>query len=286
MPNLVPVDHDPWAGEMPPDPSMPAFAEATAGKPASGNGQSKPQPSTLIPVDHEPEFAVSATDLPVDTTPRDQFGRSNYKDELANPAVRNRLAAYTQAEVGGQGPQAQQAFMETIFNRARSRNQSLAQTLSGPYFPDITHWRARQPLSDAQKGYYGDMIGNVLGGSNVANYATGNASGTVGFAGGPRTSGYNGERFGIEGPDARWAREAGYAGPLPPVVDVSSPPQPPGIAGQNQIAANMPQGVPALNGQQQRTAGLGTSLFNMYAPQKLPSMAEFLPAEARKYYVG
>jgi murein DD-endopeptidase MepM/ murein hydrolase activator NlpD len=38
-------------------------------------------------------------------------------------------------------------------------------------------------------------------------FATGNASKGVGFAGGPQTAAYGGERFGIEGPDRRWAQK-------------------------------------------------------------------------------
>src|SRR5258705_13843364 len=45
------------------------------------------------------------------------------------------------------------------------------------------------------------MAFNTVQGSNISNYATGNASGGVGFAGGPETFRAGGERFGIEGPD-------------------------------------------------------------------------------------
>jgi len=141
------------------------------------------------------------------------LGRTRFLDELANPAVRDRLIAYTRSEVGGQGPQAQQAFMESIFNRAVARNQPLAKTLSGSYFPDVTHQRAARPVTEAERAAYTPLVSDVLGGSNVARYATGNASGTVGFAGGPQTAAYGGERYGVEGPDKGWWTRVGAEGP-------------------------------------------------------------------------
>lgn len=59
--------------------------------------------------------------------------------------------------------------------------------------------------TQAMETKYADMLAKVRGGSNLSNYATGNASGTVGFAGGPQTYASGGERFGIEGPDRAWA---------------------------------------------------------------------------------
>jgi len=67
--------------------------------------------------------------------------RVGFGQELQDPAVKARLAALTQAEVGGQGPVAQQAFIETIMNRAAARGQTLAQTMIGDYFPAVTHQR-------------------------------------------------------------------------------------------------------------------------------------------------
>jgi hypothetical protein len=148
------------------------------------------------------------------TTPAlSNFGRSRFVNELADPAVRDRLIAYTQAEVGGQGPRAQQAFIESILNRAVARNQPLQRTLSGSYFPDVTHQRAARGVNEAQRLTYTPLISEVLGGSNVSNYATGNASGTVGFAGGPQTAAFGGERYGVEGPDRGWWTRVGSEGP-------------------------------------------------------------------------
>ncbi len=135
--------------------------------------------------------------------------RSAFAGELSDPSVRNRLFAMTEAEVGGQGPQAQQAFMESVFNRAQSRGQTLSQTLSGSYFPQQTYDRASALAgSPALGAKYSGLLGQVSGGSNVANFATGNASGTVGFGAlGYQTTSYGGEKFGVEQADLGWANQ-------------------------------------------------------------------------------
>ncbi len=133
--------------------------------------------------------------------------RQKFADELKDPEVAARLAAYVEAEVGGQGEKAQRAFIESIMNRADARGQTLRKTLDGSYFPRETHERARRYSRDPRiQEKHKKAIEAVLGGSNTSGYATGNASGSVGFAGGPRTSSYGGENFGIEGPDLKWAR--------------------------------------------------------------------------------
>src|SRR4030095_5868228 len=130
--------------------------------------------------------------------------RSAYSPELNDPVLRQQLYMLTHREVGGQGPAAQQAFMESVINRAAARGQTLAQTVSDKnYFPSTS--LKPTSLNQEQATGYGSILGNVLAGSNVSNYATGNASGTVGFAGGPQTFQAGGERFGIEVPDKSWA---------------------------------------------------------------------------------
>jgi len=162
--------------------------------------------------------------------------RAGFGEELQDPAVKARLAALTQAEVGGQGPAAQQAFIETIMNRAAARGQTLAQTMTGDYFPQVTHQRTAQFSTDAGvAARYDGAITNALAGSNVGRFATGNASGTVGFNGGPGVAAHGGERFGIEGPDQEWARRMG-AGAVDPVPDRTSSPPPAFLQGQQEGA--------------------------------------------------
>jgi hypothetical protein len=143
----------------------------------------------------------------------DDLGRSRFTAELQDPRVRDKLLAYTKAEVGGQGPAAWQAFIETTLNRAVARGKTLADTLSGAYFPRETHQNAARGVNDKIRASYDPVVQSVLAGSNVTNYATGNASGTVGFAGGPQTYAAGGERFGVEGPDRGWWTRIGAPGP-------------------------------------------------------------------------
>jgi hypothetical protein len=140
--------------------------------------------------------------------------RFGFADELADPEVRQQIYSLTDNEVGGQGPDAHQAFIETLFNRAQARGQSLYQTATDRnYYPKIS-FRPR-PGAD-----YRNNLLAALNGSDISGRATGNASGSVGFAGGPQTFAAGGERFGIEGPDLR--RRSGFT-PPPPIPDTGAP---------------------------------------------------------------
>ena len=126
--------------------------------------------------------------------------RAKFAGELQDPAIKARLFSLTHKEVGSQGPEAQQAFMETVFNRASARGQTLDRTMQRGYYPAVS--MKHVPGAD-----YSSTLDAVRGGSNVSNFATGNASGSVGFGGGPQTFKSRGERFGIEGDnrDRKWA---------------------------------------------------------------------------------
>jgi hypothetical protein len=65
------------------------------------------------------------------------------------------------------------------------------------YYPDVSY---RPNNAD-----YSDALSDVMGGWNGNNNATGNASGSVGFNGGPMVYRGRGDRYGIEGPDMQWA---------------------------------------------------------------------------------
>ena len=134
--------------------------------------------------------------------------RTRFREELKDPAVRARLLAFTEAEVGNEPANAQQAHMEEVLNRAASRRTSILAQLQnvnqGGYYPTAT---TSAPYSPRLEDKYGKMLEAVLNGSNISNYATGNASGTVGFAGGYLTKTFGRERFGVEGPDMKWAAQ-------------------------------------------------------------------------------
>jgi murein DD-endopeptidase MepM/ murein hydrolase activator NlpD len=133
--------------------------------------------------------------------------RTQQAKELDDPKVRDKLMAYAYAEVGHQGPKAVQAFIEEVFNQSASRGKSINDVLASRYFPGGTHAAAaRRGAPTAVRDAYGNIIGKVVAGSNISGYATGNASGNVGFGGGPQTFKAGGERFGIEGQDIPWAR--------------------------------------------------------------------------------
>lgn len=168
----------------------------------------------------------------------DDLGRSRFLTELMDPKVRDKLIAYIKAEVGGQGELAKQAIGETFFNRGTARNQRLSDVLSGSYFPNVTHQRAARGVSEADRTAYDPIIKSILAGSNISNYATGNASGTVGFAGGPQTYAAGGERFGVEGPDKGWWTRIGAAGPSPGGVGYTGP------AGGQTLASLQSQAAP------------------------------------------
>ena len=151
---------------------------------------------------------------------KDMFGRNDrFNKELSDPAVNEKMLALTHAETGSQGPEAQQALMETIYNRASSRNKSLADTMNTAYYQPLQKGAApynkalaeiRKDPALAQK--YSDMRTKVMGGTNIADFGTGNASGAVGFGEkGYETfnAGPDGrkERFGVEDGDLKWAKQ-------------------------------------------------------------------------------
>lgn len=157
----------------------------------------------------------------------DPLDRSSFNKELEDQSVKALLFAMTEAEVGNQGAEAQQSFMETIFNRAHARGRTLRSTmLDRGYFPSITHRNAAKYLSNRSLGQkYEGMYGKVVGGSNISDYATGNASGSVGFGrGGQHTRTYRGEKFGVEEADRMWAARARAAAAERRKSSMSAPP--------------------------------------------------------------
>lgn len=124
--------------------------------------------------------------------------RTQLANELNDPEVAQQLFELTHNEVGGQGPEAQQAFLETVFNRAAARNKDIKDIINDHrYYPNVSF----RPVSADPTIHYATALHNVLHGSNISNGATGNASGSVGFGGGPMTASFGGEKFGIEKAD-------------------------------------------------------------------------------------
>lgn len=143
--------------------------------------------------------------------------RAKYAEELQNPRVQQLLMASTQAEVGDQPENTQQAYMESVMNRAAARGKTLEQIISDPgYYPATTTNKLGRTFAGPQAAKMQELIGRVTAGSNVANYATGNESGGV-HSGGANVA-YNprtGERFVHENPDVGWVKSMQKAASLP-----------------------------------------------------------------------
>jgi hypothetical protein len=123
--------------------------------------------------------------------------RARFASELSNPATKQLLIASTLAEVGDQPAQTQQAYMESVMNRAAAENRSLTSVLSDQhYYPTSTISKLGRTFSDAGVAAMQPLINNVLGGSNLSNFATGNESGGVHSGGAPVSyDPKTGERF-------------------------------------------------------------------------------------------
>jgi len=100
--------------------------------------------------------------------------RSQVIGEIAlNNDTKRLLFASAAAEVGSQGDQAIQAYMETVTNRASATGRSLRSILlDSKYYPDPT----KKKLSATNAPDYSKQWDAVARGSNITNFATDNAS--------------------------------------------------------------------------------------------------------------
>ena len=102
------------------------------------------------------------------------YRNSLFAGELQDPAIQNRLASVAQHEVGN-NPLSQQAFLETIFNRAQFGNTSLKSVLDANYGPG---WGG-DPNTTASSNSI-QAISYVVNGSNLTGMATDNSSQQLG----------------------------------------------------------------------------------------------------------
>jgi len=143
--------------------------------------------------------------------------------ELKDPIVASRFYSNLETEVGSGNAVRTQAYMEATINRSIARNKSLMETISDTgYYPGVSLRNVAVSAKAIQA--YNAALDRVAAGSNITNYATGNASLGVGFAGGPRTFSSGGEDFGREGPDLWWANKMSRG--TPPLLR-RPPDQPP-----------------------------------------------------------
>jgi hypothetical protein len=135
--------------------------------------------------------------------------RKQFLDEVQDPNKRRLLAASTAAEVGGQGSEAEQYYIESVFNRAAARGMSLEKTLTDSrYYSPTTLNRLGGAVSSTQQARIDGIIDSVMAGSNASDFATGNESGPVHSGGAPvtRDLGPGKSRFVRELADQTWLR--------------------------------------------------------------------------------
>ena len=147
--------------------------------------------------------AVSAATL--------QSERARIAHEVAtDPRTKALLMASTAAEVGTQGTAAEQAYMESVVNRAVALNRSLESILNDPiYYPGKTKRKLGRTIAGMKAEKYNKLIDDVLKGSNISALSTGNESAgvTSGGAGGKNAVfRAGGERFLHEYNTREWVR--------------------------------------------------------------------------------
>jgi hypothetical protein len=134
--------------------------------------------------------------------------RSQFDQQLSDPAIRNALAARAQIEVGNQ-PAAQQKWIEATLNRAASRyNGDIIRAVnnSDGYYPQTDNYRFQSlAQQSAVLSRWDKLIETVhKQGTNEARGATGNESAGVQSSGAPILASGDGERYVLENKDRRW----------------------------------------------------------------------------------
>jgi hypothetical protein len=192
---LGPAPGRPHVGP-PPHPTM-MFQEGTSNVPYVPITDPNDPRLTGIPL-NEPATAPTAPTTAAAVTPAQI--RARYALELQSPAVRRQLFERMYRETGGQGQEALQGFTESLFNRAASRNMTLTEAINDRnYFPKESFRPVTLGTADLQR--YDKIVSNVMGGSNIANWATGNQSGNVKSGGAPIVFSAGGEGFVVENQD-------------------------------------------------------------------------------------
>jgi len=170
--------------------SIPTSSGGSGGTTYSGGGSG----STATPVPPDPnkvledKLKAAGVVLPEPEIPAGAIDRTRFAKELeANPQVKVDLLSLATAETGGQGPEAQQRWMETVFNRAYAKNKSIADIINPNGVPgevdrngrQLNYWptnQKRPQLTKEQIEEKSKLLDGVLKGSNLSNYATDNAS--------------------------------------------------------------------------------------------------------------
>lgn len=234
--------------------------------------------------------------------------RWKFAKELEDPAVARKFYAMMQSEVGGQGPEAQTAWAETVFNRAAANGVSVDKIISNrryyePY-QNGSFYRNYRGLNSDRISKLGGPTQRALEGSDLTRGATHNASAGVarsvyrgGYDADPRTiTTVGGETFyGKHFPKERQFRSSyaqsnapNYA-PLPEPNPAYAPgkdytqtndlvmrPLPPNTKPEDLYQSDM-RSYPSLNADIQAQPLNDLSLGTQSAPQPLP------PVEVEQY---
>ena len=230
-------------GGVPGVPGMPSGGYATGGGAAAGyttgptanRGAETTFGPEIQPSTGGPQFA---SPIPAHSRSRMAEGfktpegmkvdRSQFDEQMKNPAVRAALAARAEIEVGTQ-PGAQLKWMESVFNRAQSRGLTIMQAVNNHdgYYPskDNERWAnlSRQP---GISGRWNGLMNTVhIEGSNESRGATGNESGPVRSSGAPLVSSGGGERFPIENIDLKKGWKPTFIKKEPGTTSTTAPQQ-------------------------------------------------------------
>jgi peptidoglycan hydrolase-like protein with peptidoglycan-binding domain len=142
------------------------------------------------------DVASEEDSVPSDTQTSAKVGGRAGRSQLASitPQTRDKLYKLTQAEVGSQGARAQQAFMETVANRSAIQGKTIDFTVSDrryyqPIMGEGKSINTLRAISDTTKAKYDEILDKVIGGSDITNGATHNAS--AGVARKVNEGGYN-----------------------------------------------------------------------------------------------
>jgi hypothetical protein len=163
-----------------------------------------------------PAVTTGPATLPTGSSSASQLGdaRAPLAPEFQNnPDLKRKFMALISAEVGDQSDQTKLAFAESVVNRAIARGQDLYGTLDntyGHYFPPKTIDQLGRPISDSEQKALSPFIDQVMNGSNISYYATGNESGKKDLSEGAAVTfkpegPKDYERFMIENRDLGWA---------------------------------------------------------------------------------
>jgi len=128
----------------------------------------------------EPKDAIYLNRVPV-----------SERGDLGNidPETKRLLYELMQSEVGGQGRDAQIAFMETVANRAAAEGRSINSIVTDSRYYEPLQRNITRSVNNSTRNNYDSVFDEVVTGSNITLGATHNAS--AGVASKVRAGGYN-----------------------------------------------------------------------------------------------